>query len=76
MSPHSRGRHQPPDPPARTAGKYFTDGARLLHVLPLGRRRRDVVAVEDCHTLEVSVASIADVTRLRLRRVASSAHQP
>jgi hypothetical protein len=57
-------------------GAYFTDGARLLHVLPLGRGRRDVVAVEDCRTLEVRVASVAEVARLRLRRVAVSTRGP
>jgi hypothetical protein len=59
--------------PARSVGAYFTDGARLLHVLPLGRGLGNVVAVEDCRTLEVRVASAAEVARLRLRRVALSA---
>jgi len=66
----SERRHPGRASSARSACGYFTDGARLLHVVALARGSRATALVEDCRTLDLYCASLLDLDRMRLTPVA------
>ena len=55
---------------ARSAGGYFTDGVRLLHLRALSNGKHARANIEDCRTLALSYASLAELDRMRLHPVA------
>jgi hypothetical protein len=64
-----------PCPGRRSAGRYFTDGARLLlvHALAVGRHAGAVV--EDCRTLELFFVSGRELNRLGLQPVVAEIYR-
>jgi hypothetical protein len=58
-----------------SAGQYLTDGVDLYRVLgPLAvpGASETMIAVEDCRTLDLVLASSAELERWRVRRVATA----
>jgi hypothetical protein len=58
---------------ARSAGGYFTDGVRLLHVRVFTQGGSPAAIVEDCRTLALFYASIAELDRMCLHPVMTDA---
>ncbi len=59
------------------AGSYMTDGLdlyRLLGPLEAAGIPEDLVAIEDCHSLDVVLVEAAELARWQLRQVTADTH--